>query len=178
MIIPVVFLQQLGFIRNKTITLHSDPYLSLHRRFTNISVSQSPKMTSQKERASRSSFWGPCSVWTKPSYKVSVYIWTHLIEGLHLVYTFGASPVAALQTFTSSGLNSALEDPKSDVALVFLPYSTRSLSIGVNHREWLRACMVRELVDTKKLNNRIDHLTRRVADGALLAQSVWLSYTH
>ena len=73
--------------------------------------------------------------WTKPSYKVSVYIWTHLIEGLHWVYTFGASPVAALPTFTSSGLNSALEDPKSDVALVFLPYSTRSLSIGVNQRE-------------------------------------------
>ena len=46
-----------------------------------------------------------------------------------------------------------------DVPLVFtLPYSTRSVSIGVNHRGWWRASMVRELVDTKKLNIRIDYL--------------------
>ena len=89
-------------------------------------------MTSQKEKASGVTFGYYVvlveHIWNQPSYKVLTY-------SLHWVYTFGASPVAALPTFTSSGLNSALEDPKSDVALVFLPYSTRSLSIGVNQRE-------------------------------------------
>ena len=93
MIIPVVFLQQLGFIRNKTITLHSYPYLSLHWRFTNISVSQSPKMTAQEERAHRNSIWGECSygcIHLDPAHllkkkedlkHVSVYTKTQLTEG-------------------------------------------------------------------------------------------------
>ena len=94
-------------------------------------------MTSQKERASRSSFWGPCSVWTKPSYKVSVYIWTHLIEGLHWVYTFGASPVAAAQIYTSSVLNSALEDPESHFALLAVWHNLQAWNI----KQEFRSCM-------------------------------------